>query len=120
MGIHGAVKRSESPPGSADADAVTLCRSRPMRSGWPRTRSCSGTLMSCKAMRVSTRQCGCSRCDAVQVAPRAQWLARERELQWDFAELHSGSKLMLRVLLPAGTDAQSAQDARVRTRLTQR
>ena len=71
-----------------------------------------------KRSEACTRRCGGRRGGAVQVAPRAQWLARERELLWDLAELRSGSELRLRVLLPAGTDAQSTQDARVRTRLT--
>ena len=55
----------------------------------------------------------------MQVAPRARWLAQEHELQWDFAELRSGSELMLRVLLLADADARSAQDAKVRTHLAQ-
>ena len=76
-------------------------------------------MQACEALRAWSRRCGGRRCGAVQVAPRAQWLAQDQELRWDFAELHSGSALMLRVLLPADADTRSTQGARVRAHLTQ-
>ncbi len=48
----------------------------------------------------------------MQVAPKAAWLPKARQLQWDIPELHSGSELALRVLLPPETPGQSADGAR--------
>lgn len=48
----------------------------------------------------------------VQVAPKAAWLPKLRQLQWEIPELHSASELALRVLLPPEAAGHSAQGAR--------
>ena len=48
----------------------------------------------------------------MQVAPRAAWLPRARQLRWDLPELHSGSELVLRVLLPPEAPGRSAEGVR--------
>ncbi len=47
----------------------------------------------------------------MQVAPKAAWLPKARQLQWDVGELRSGSELALRVLLPPEAPGHSAQGA---------
>ena len=46
------------------------------------------------------------------MAPKAAWLPKARQLQWDIAELRSGSELALRVLLPPEAPGHSMQGAR--------
>ena len=48
----------------------------------------------------------------MQVAPKAAWLPKARQLQWDIPELHSGSELTLRALLPPEAPGHSAEGAR--------
>lgn len=49
----------------------------------------------------------------MQVSPKAVWLAEHKELQWDIAELHSGSETTLRVLLPPAATGHAAEGAKV-------
>ncbi|CAL5229785.1 g13174 [Coccomyxa viridis] len=50
--------------------------------------------------------------DPLKVAPKAAWLPKARQLQWDIPELHSGSELTLRALLPPEAPGHSAEGAR--------
>ena len=56
-GFWRAVRRLEPIRHDVAANAMTLCRSRPERSGWPRRENCSGTLRSSTVAQSS--RCGC-------------------------------------------------------------